>query len=109
MTHLFDAWKDSCEAPKAVVRETLPAPAEVDLVDRPPEHFELDLRGLHCPVPVLRTQSKMARMRPGDTIRVLASDPSSWKDFPAFATRKGYELYKKDDSGVGYEYWLRKP
>lgn len=106
--YLFEAWKDSCDAPKPVVRERPAVQTQVVLPDQPPEHFELDLRGLHCPVPVLRTQSKMARMRAGDTIKVLASDPSSWKDFPAFAARKGYDLFKKDDSGHQFEYWLKK-
>lgn len=106
--YFFDAWKDSCEVPKPVVRERPVEQVQVVSPDQPPEHFDLDLRGLHCPVPVLRTQSKMARMRPGDTIRVLASDPSSWKDFPAFAARKKYDLFKMDDSAQQFEYWLKK-
>lgn len=43
--YFFDAWKDSCEVPKPVVRERPVEQVQVVSPDQPPEHFELDLRG----------------------------------------------------------------
>lgn len=107
---LFEAWKGSREPARAVVRERPEPICQVHEREEsgPPEAFDLDLRGLHCPIPVLRTQSKMAKMRSGDTVTVMASDYSSWTDFPTFAKRKGYELVSAERVGRDFRYVLKK-
>lgn len=58
---------------------------------------ELDLKGLNCPLPILRTKKALSEMQSGQLLRVLATDPGSVKDFQAFARQTGNELV---DSGV---------
>ncbi|PLK48609.1 sulfurtransferase TusA family protein [Uliginosibacterium sp. TH139] len=53
---------------------------------------ELDVRGLKCPLPILRTKKALAGMASGQLLRVLATDPSAKKDFEAFARQTGHEL-----------------
>lgn len=53
---------------------------------------ELDVRGLKCPLPILRTKKALAAMASGQLLRVLATDPSARKDFEAFARQTGHEL-----------------
>lgn len=53
---------------------------------------ELDVRGLKCPLPILRTKKALATMASGKVLKVLATDPSARKDFEAFARQTGHEL-----------------
>lgn len=53
---------------------------------------DLDVTGLNCPLPILRTKKTLAEMESGQILRVLATDPGSLKDFPAFAKQTGNEL-----------------
>ncbi len=52
----------------------------------------LDLKGLICPLPVLRTQKVMRSLPNTAVIEVLATDPSTVKDFQAFCEASGHIL-----------------
>ncbi|KAB0265318.1 sulfurtransferase TusA family protein [Microvirga brassicacearum] len=43
---------------------------------------DLDLSGLKCPLPVLRTRKILQRMRPGERIRLTCTDPLTIIDIP---------------------------
>lgn len=45
---------------------------------------ELDVKGLHCPLPILRTRALLDRMEPGEELVVFATDPASVIDFRHF-------------------------
>lgn len=53
---------------------------------------EIDVVGLACPLPVLRTKKALADISPGQTLRVRASDPGSMEDIPGFVRQAGHEL-----------------
>ncbi|HUF45013.1 MAG TPA: sulfurtransferase TusA family protein, partial [Aestuariivirgaceae bacterium] len=38
---------------------------------------EIDVRGLLCPLPVLKARKRLAAMKPGECLRVLATDPAA--------------------------------
>ena len=44
---------------------------------------ELDCRRLLCPMPVIRTQERVAALAAGDTLVVHCSDPGALHDIPA--------------------------
>ena len=69
---------------------------------------EVDARGLNCPLPILRAKKALAQMRSGQTVRVLATDPGSVKDFQAFAKQTGNELVEQGESGKEFEFFLRR-
>ena len=48
--------------------------------------IELDLIGLKCPLPVLRTRKALSGLKCGARLRILASDPLSGIDIPALLT-----------------------
>jgi len=52
----------------------------------------LDLRGLKCPLPALRTRKALAGMRPGDLLIVECTDPLAGIDIPNLATQTGDTL-----------------
>lgn len=52
----------------------------------------LDLKGLKCPLPILRTKKALANLAHGAVITVLATDPGAPDDFAAFCKHTGHEL-----------------
>ncbi|NJD25206.1 MAG: sulfurtransferase TusA family protein [Betaproteobacteria bacterium] len=71
-------------------------------------HRELDVKGLNCPLPILRTKKALADMDTGQVLRVLATDPGSLKDFPAFARQTGNELLAQKEENRVYEFFLKR-
>lgn len=69
---------------------------------------ELDVKGLNCPLPILRTKKALADMQSGQTLRVLATDPGSVKDFQAFARQTGNDLVASGQTDSVFEYVLKR-
>ena len=70
--------------------------------------FELDARGLKCPLPILRTKKAINGMSPGQVLKVVATDPGSIKDMQAFATQTGNPLLSTAEDGKDYVFFLKK-
>lgn len=70
---------------------------------------EVDARGLSCPLPILRTKKMLAEMKPGQVVRVLATDPGSVKDFQAFAKQTGNDLLGQSETAdQTFEFFLKR-
>ena len=70
---------------------------------------EIDVRGLICPLPVLRAVEKMQTMTSGQTLRVLASDPATVSDFEAYVKGSGNALLKSKKTAEGdFEFLLKR-
>ncbi len=72
--------------------------------------LELDATGLMCPEPVMMLHVKVKEMASGQTLRVLATDPSTTRDIKKFCTFLNFEFLSQneDDKGV-FEYLIKKP
>ena len=68
----------------------------------------LDVQGMNCPLPILRTKLVLADMRPGEVVRVLATDPHSVVDFKAYCARTGHELLHLVEGPDVFEFYLRR-
>ena len=55
------------------------------------EHI-VDARNLICPLPVIRTQQRIDTLRHGDEVLVLATDPGSLHDVPAWCRIHGHQV-----------------
>ena len=53
---------------------------------------ELDLTGLRCPTPIVKLNTEMRALAPGEAIEVVASDPAFEPDVQAWCRRTGNEL-----------------
>ena len=51
----------------------------------------VDARNLLCPMPVIRTQDAVVKLQPGDSIKVLCTDPGVLHDIPAWCRVHGHE------------------
>ncbi len=69
---------------------------------------ELDARGLNCPLPILKAKKALAEMTSGQTLRVVATDAGSVRDFQAFAKQTGNELVEQNTAGTEYISVLRR-
>ncbi|WP_075997623.1 sulfurtransferase TusA family protein [Salaquimonas pukyongi] len=68
----------------------------------------LDVRGLNCPLPVLKAKKAMRSMAAGDLLWVETTDPLSAIDIPAFCSNDGHDLVKTEEAGEFQRYLLRK-
>ena len=55
--------------------------------------LELDLTGLVCPMPVLKTQAFLKK-RDVDQLKLICTDPQTESDIPIFCQAKGIKLIK---------------
>ena len=69
---------------------------------------ELDTRGLNCPLPILKAKKALAEMTSGQTLRVVATDPGSVRDFQAFSRQTGNELVEQQTAGDEFIHVLRR-
>lgn len=69
---------------------------------------ELDLRGLNCPLPVLKTRRRLSAMAAGEELVVLTTDPLAAIDIPAFCAEAGHLLLETAASDGGHRFRLRK-
>ena len=69
---------------------------------------DLDVKGLNCPLPILRTKKALAEMESGQVLRVQATDPGSVKDFAAFAKQTGNELLEQKEENRVFEFYLKR-
>ncbi|MDP2233996.1 MAG: sulfurtransferase TusA family protein [Actinomycetota bacterium] len=54
--------------------------------------LDLDLKGLLCPMPMVKVSQNIASVPVGGTIRAVATDPGSMADIPAWAKSTGNEV-----------------
>ena len=52
----------------------------------------LDASRLFCPMPVIRTQDRVAALAPGDQLEVVATDPGALQDIPAWCRVHGHRV-----------------
>jgi len=68
----------------------------------------LDVRGLACPLPVVRAVKVLAGMTPGQILKVVATDSGSVSDMAAFAEATGHELLASEQSGKDFVFFLKR-
>ncbi len=69
---------------------------------------EVDASGLHCPLPILKAKKALSELQSGQTLKVIATDGGSIRDFQAFAKQTGNELVDQQTVGSSYIHVLRR-
>jgi len=61
----------------------------------------MDLKGLPCPMPVVKVSKGIKEVDVGQVIEAISTDPGSLADFPAWARTSGNEILDTvQDDGV---------
>jgi len=68
----------------------------------------LDVKGLNCPLPILKAKKALKDIPAGGTLEILSTDPGSVADFAAFCRTTGNELLEQGEDGGVYRTVLRK-
>ncbi len=69
---------------------------------------EIDTKGLLCPLPVLKAKKAIKALASGELICILATDPASTRDIPAFCRRAGHTLERSREADGVYSFLIRK-
>lgn len=68
----------------------------------------LDLRGLKCPLPVLKAGKAMKSLQVGDKLWLETTDPLAVIDIPAFCNEKGHQLLETQELEDHHRFLLEK-
>lgn len=68
----------------------------------------LDLSGLKCPLPVLRTRKFLREMKAGDQLQVICTDPLAAIDLPNLVREMGDSLESQQTDGTRIAFLIRK-
>jgi len=69
---------------------------------------ELDCKGLLCPLPVYKASQAIARLGPGQVIKIECTDPGSLLDFAALAKQRGHTLLSSEEKSGVQTFYIRK-
>jgi len=68
----------------------------------------LDLSGMECPLPLLKTKLFLSKLQSGEHVKVVTSDPTSWEDFLAFTETSGNKLVESNKLEEQYIFEIKK-
>ncbi len=68
----------------------------------------LDLKGLPCPMPVVKVSKGIKEIEVGQVLQAISTDPGSLTDFPAWARTSGNEVIKTDQSGNEITFYIKR-
>ncbi len=68
----------------------------------------LDVKGLKCPLPILRAKKALAALESGAVLTVEATDAGAPDDFAAFCRQTGHVLLASDEADGVFRMVLRR-
>jgi tRNA 2-thiouridine synthesizing protein A len=67
-----------------------------------------DLRGLKCPLPVLKTRKRLASLHSGDTLVIETTDPLAVIDITHLCREDGHQLVASEKTETGHRFQIIK-
>jgi tRNA 2-thiouridine synthesizing protein A len=68
----------------------------------------LDVKGLNCPLPVLKANRALRGLEPGARLRVLATDRAAVADFHAYCRETGHALVACSEEAGVFSFVIRR-
>jgi tRNA 2-thiouridine synthesizing protein A len=68
----------------------------------------LDLKGLLCPMPVIKMAKAIKEIQPGEIIEAFATDPGVMADIPAWCRTTGNELVVLEKQDKQFRFVVRR-
>jgi len=68
----------------------------------------LDVKGLNCPLPILKAKKALQGVPVGGLLEVYATDPGAVKDFEAFCRSTGNELVTSIQEGNVFKFVIKR-
>jgi len=67
-----------------------------------------DLKGLPCPMPVVKVSKGIKEVPVGQIIEAVTSDPGALSDFPAWAKTSGNQILKSEQVGKETHFFIKR-
>ena len=77
-------------------------------MDKSRADLTVDLKGLSCPMPVLKAKKALESLKPGQILFVEATDKGSMADIPAMLKRTGNELLETEAKDNVFAFLIKK-
>ena len=68
----------------------------------------MDLKGLPCPMPVVKVSKGIKEIEVGQVIEAVTTDPGALSDFPAWARTSGNEIIKTDQGDGIITFYIQR-
>ncbi len=68
----------------------------------------LDCRGVFCPMPVSQTNAAIKKLKVGQVLEMITTDPGSKADLNAWTKRTKHELLKQEEMGGLFRFYIRR-
>lgn len=68
----------------------------------------MDLKGLPCPMPVVKVSKGIKDVEIGQVIEAVTTDPGSLTDFPAWARTSGNEIVKTEQTDDVIKFYIKR-
>lgn len=70
--------------------------------------MELNLRGLLCPLPMVKVSQNIKNVPVGGVIKAIATDVGSLADIPSWARTTGNEVLRTDKDGKDIIFYVKR-
>lgn len=70
--------------------------------------LELDLRGLLCPMPMVKVSQNISKVPVGGIVRAVATDAGAMADIPAWAKSTGNEVLQAEKAGSEFVFLVKR-
>ncbi len=70
--------------------------------------LSLDVRGLICPIPVQKTDEAIKQIEPGEVLEVIASDPLTLIDIPAWEAKEPHKILRVVDEWLTIRFYIQR-
>jgi tRNA 2-thiouridine synthesizing protein A len=69
---------------------------------------EMDLKGLACPMPIVKVSKGIKEIAVGQILRAVTTDPGALTDFPAWAKTSGNEIVGTVTEGKETSFFIKR-
>ncbi len=70
-------------------------------------HKELNCRGLSCPLPIVKTKMAISKLRKGQVLKMISTDPGSRADMAAWSSRTGHEILISERNNGEFIFYVK--
>jgi len=68
----------------------------------------MDLKGLPCPMPVVKVSKGIKEIGVGQVLEAQTTDPGALADFPAWARTSGNEIVKTEQTNGVIRFYIKR-
>jgi len=68
----------------------------------------MDLKGLPCPMPIVKISKGIKDVEVGQVVEAVTTDPGALADFPAWARTSGNEILKTEQDGGEIRFFVKR-